>query len=437
MKVPPATRFLLLAFELGFLSLLSCEQKPPPPQRTITSLHMAGIYEDAARKLAIEFEQQTGIRVVVKGAMLFNLREKELTDVITGEGNFDVLQVPHQWEGEILPHLQVLDELVDRIVPDLDDLIPNLRTNCGRWNQHIYGLPMACDAITILYRKDLFAARSAEFQKATGRPLEPPRTWQEYVEIARFLNSESVYGNILMGGEQLYTVWSGILYAMGGRPVDDEWRPTLESEQAIRSLELYAEMFKYAPSHSEVHGIPEANSLFLRGHGAMYLCWPSLVWGLLKDTNTCKVKGLIGAAVIPGGKPQLSSWSLGLNPSCKDKDAAYQWLSFFLNRANAKRLMLEEGMGSPRVSTYSDPKCRQTIFYLSQMSEGLRGAQARFRIPPSQELTDYLDEQLIQVFQGTVTPAKALSRTAERWREILSETGLLKEPVSTAGPNRL
>jgi multiple sugar transport system substrate-binding protein len=388
---------------------------------------MAGVYTEAARVLAAEFEQQTGIHVNVVEATLLSLREKELTDLLTHGGNYDVLQVAYQWEGEILPHMRPLDDVVGTIASDLDDFIPTVSSNCGRWNGRLYGLPMACDVITLLYRKDIFAARSAEFRQLTSRPLEPPRTWPEYLEIARFLNSETLYGNLLMGREQSYTVWSGILYGMGGRPVDEQWRPVLNSEAGVRSLSLFVEMFKYAPLHAEERSVSDANTLFLQGRGAMYLAWPSLLWSQLADTNRCPIADKIGAAVIPGGKPQLSSWSLGINPDCQDLDAAGQWIRFFVNRTNTKRLLLQYGKGSPRVSTYADPECEKRIFYHAQLLTGLAGNQPRFRIPPSQELSDYLDNELLKAIRGHTTPQAALDRTAARWREILTQAGYLRE----------
>jgi ABC-type glycerol-3-phosphate transport system substrate-binding protein len=413
--------FLAAAFTTG------CDRGAPPAPRTLSSIHMSGVYADAARSLAAEFEKETGIQVRIVEATLFSLREKELTDLLTQAGNFEVMQVPHQWEGEILPHLRCLDDVVGRIAPDLQDFIPAVRTNCGQWQQHIYGLPLACDAITLVYRKDIFAARSAEFERLTGRPLVPPRTWQEYLEIARFLNSESLYGNIIMGGEQLYTLWSGILFGLGGRPVDEEWRPTLNSPVGVESLALFAEMFRYAPPQSESRELEEANKLFLQGRGAMYLTWPSLLWAQMRGTNTSKFAAKIGAAVIPGGKPQLSSWCLGINPACKDLDAAYRWVAFFVNQSTAKRLLLEHGKGSPRLSTYDDPQCKQEVFYLAPLLDGFRGAQPRFRIPLSQELTDYLDSELVKAIRGQSTPSAALDRTASRWREILKQTGYLRD----------
>ena len=418
-------REALLLLMAGLLAT-GCERKAPAPRRQISSIHGAGVYGQAARALAAEFERDSGIHVVIVEASLLSLREKELTDLLTRAGNYDVLQIAYQWEGELFPHLRPLDEIAPGLTSNLEDFIPTVRSNCGRWDEKVYGLPMACDVITLLYRTDVFAARSAEFQQQTGRPLQPPKTWQEYVEIARFLNSETMYGNLVMGREQCYTIWSGILYGMGGRLVDDQWRPVLNSEAGVQSLTLLVEMYKHAPPRSE-DSSTDAHLAFAQGRGAMLLGWPSLIWSLLSDTNRCKIAGKIGAAVIPGGRPQLSSWCLSINPACKDPDAARQWISFLVSPANTKRLLLEYGKGSPRLSTYSDPECERRIFYHSQLLAGLAGNEARFRIPPSQELSDYLDAEILRAIRGQTAPKAALDRTAARWREILTQTGYLRE----------
>jgi multiple sugar transport system substrate-binding protein len=420
----PAAPMVWLFLALGLI-VAGCERPPAAPRRQIRSIHSAGGYAEAARVLAAEFEQQTGIHVAVVEASLLSLREKELTDLMTRAGNYDVLQIAYQWEGELFPHLRPLAEVAPNLTTNLADFIPTVRSNCGEWGGRIYGLPMACDVITLLYRTDVFAARASEFQQRTGRPLQPPKTWPEYVEIARFLNSEALYGNLLMGREQCFTLWSGILYGLGGRLVDEDWRPTLNSEAGVQSLALLAELYKYAPPRSEEASI-DASVAFLQGRGAMLLAWPSLLWSQMADTNRCKIAGKIGAAVIPGGRPQLSAWCLSINPACKDLDAASQWIEFFVNPANTKRLLLEYGKGAPRLSTYADPECRRRIFYYSQVLEGLAQHQARFRIPPSQELSDYLDDEILKTIRGQTTPKAALDHTAARWREILTQTGYLR-----------
>ena len=74
-----------------------CQRQPPAPPREIVSLHRTGIYADAARSLAAEFERQTGIRVKVVAAPYLALREKEITDLANDTCSYDVVQVAHQW----------------------------------------------------------------------------------------------------------------------------------------------------------------------------------------------------------------------------------------------------------------------------------------------------------------------------------------------------
>ncbi len=421
----PNLAALLLACSL---LLIGCGRQLSVPEREITSFHMNGIYAEAAQALATEFEHQTGIRVKVVSAPYLTLREKEITDLANDTDLYDVMQVAQQWDGEIMPHLRPLDDFLAGHDVKTSDFISAVRQNAGEWQGHTRALPLACDVITLLYRTDIFAARAEEFQRQTGRQLEPPRTWDEYLEIARFLNTESLHGNVIMGlKEQNFTVWSGILFGLGGRLVDDRWQPTLNSEAGVRSLKLFVEMFRYAPPHSQRLGIEEANALFLQGKGAMYLTWPTLIWAQMQDTNLCKVSGQIAAAVIPGGKPQLSAWSLGINRACPDPEAAFQWIQFQLNPTNTCRLFLQYGKGSPRLSTYQDAACRARMFYLPQLLKGLEHSEPRFRIPPSQELCDYLDTQIAETIAGHLTPRTALDRTAAKWRSILEATGYLKE----------
>jgi multiple sugar transport system substrate-binding protein len=387
---------------------------------------MTGIYAEAARTLAREFERETGIRVKIVSAPYLTLREKEVTDLLNKGGRYDVIQVAQQWDGEILPHLLPLDDFVARHGLDLSDFIPRVRQNAGEWMGRTCALPLACDVITLLYRTDVFADRAEEFERRTGHKLEPPRTWDDYLEIARFLNSESLHGNIIMGlKEQNFTVWSGILYGLGGRLMDEHWQPMLDSEAGVRSLALFVDIFRYAPPGSQQLGIEEANALFLQGKGAMYLTWPTLIWAQMQDTNLCKVSGQIASAVIPGGRPQLSAWSLGINGACRDPEAAFAWIQFLVNADNTRRLFLEYGKGAPRLSTYNDAECRRRVFFLPQMLRGLEHGEPRFRIPPSQELCDYLDTQISEAIAGRLSPRAALDRTAAKWRSILKQAGYL------------
>ena len=387
-------------------------------------MHMTGIYADAARSLAAEFERRSGIHVKIASAPYLTMREKEITDLANGTCYYDVMQVAQQWDGEILSHLRPLDELIAARNVNLDDFIPAVRRNAGEWNGRTHALPLACDVISLLYRTDVFAARTDDYQRQTGRTLAPPTTWDEYLEIASFLNSDTLNGNVIMGlKEQNFTVWSGIFHGLGGRLVDERWQPLLNSAAGVRGLEMFIEMFRCAPPGSQWLGIEEANAAFLQGRGAMYLTWPTLIWAQMQDTNLCKVAGRVSAAAIPGGRPQLSAWSVGVNGACHDPEAALRWICFLVNETNIRRMLLDYGTGSPRASTYRDTECRGKVFYLEPLLQGLEGSVPRFRMASSQELCDYLDTQISEAVAGRATPQTALDRAVTQWRSILEKAG--------------
>ncbi len=382
------------------------------------------MYADAARAMAREFQRQTGIQVHIVDAPYLTLREKELTDLLNGTGQFDVVQIAQQWDGEILPLLYPISQTRLAETGGLEELVPSVRTNVGQWRCETRAVPISADVITLVYRKDILEAVSKDFEREKGRPLRIPETWPEYLEVVRYLHSETLNGNIIMGlKEQNFGVWSGIFLGMGGALTTPDWQPGFDNEIGVRSLETFIEMFKYAPRESARLGTEAANSLFLQGKGAFYLTWPTLLWAQMQDTNLCKVTGNLGAALIPGSRPQLSSWSLGVNSHSRQQEAALSWILFFSNASNTKSLLLSYGKGSPRVSTNEDEECRRQVFFVPQVYEGLKVGVPRPGIPESQELCDYLELQISEAVAGRISAREALSQAAARWRSILQNSG--------------
>jgi maltose-binding protein MalE len=121
----------------------------------------------------------------------------------------------------------------------------------------------------------------------------------------------------------------------------------------------------------------------------------------------------------------MSSWSLGINKHSKQQHAAAKWILFFSNAANTKRMLLTYGKGSPRQSTNEDKECREKVFFVPEVYEGMKRGVVRPGIPESQELCDYLELQIAEAVAGRITAREALDQAAARWRSVLKKGGYI------------
>jgi ABC-type sugar transport system permease subunit/ABC-type glycerol-3-phosphate transport system substrate-binding protein len=104
--------------------------------------------------------------------------------------------------------------------------------------KHIWCMPYGTLVRVLSYRKDLFI-------KVGLDPNEPPKDWDEMLEVCRLLTNpqEGTYGIWLASGQQSAWDWITYLWSAGGRAVvqndDGEWRAVFDSKAAVDSIEYY------------------------------------------------------------------------------------------------------------------------------------------------------------------------------------------------------
>lgn len=96
--------------------------------KTIYFMTVADPYVGAIRQLLPEFEEQTGIKVVIDSVPFPNLHEKAIMELASGRGSYDLISVDLPWTGEFVEagFTKDLTDLVerDREEIDVDDFLP-------------------------------------------------------------------------------------------------------------------------------------------------------------------------------------------------------------------------------------------------------------------------------------------------------------------------
>ncbi len=266
-----------------------------------------------------------------------DLRSKITQDVATNAGKFDIATVG-SYETPIWAHNGWVEDLTpyfdkmsagDKSNYNYDDLLKPIMSTLS-YQGHAYALPFYGESSMMMYNKQLFA------QHNVTMPLHP--TWDQIAHLAQVLNdpAHGVAG-ILMRGQSGWGMNMAPLDTMintfGGSWFDLNWKPQLSTPPVQQAVTLYANLLQnYGEPGASTSGWEECLGLMGQGKGAMFYDATSLA-GVLETPSESKVAGNIGYAYAPtavttNGSRWLWAWSLDMIKSSRNKDAAFQFLTW-------------------------------------------------------------------------------------------------------------
>jgi multiple sugar transport system substrate-binding protein len=381
----------------------------------LTVLYMSGTYADAAKLIVPEFEKKTGAKVTVVDAPYLQLFEKEFSSLVSGAGGYDVMSVAMQWDGQFLPHLEPIPE--DSGI-DFDKFIPAIADVTGIYNDVRIGVPMATDAYGIFYRKDIFEKEGIE--------ANPHWTWEEYMQTAKQLTKNGMYGTTIAGQVDQMTGYTlPIFWSKGGHLFTKDWEPIPDKELMVDSIQYLLDLKKATmPEGIMSYDITTQVKAFVNGEFAMAEIWPSFGRGPASDPESSQITDTWGLLPFPsGGNSQISSWDLAIPKDSKNKELALEWIKMYTSEEK-QRLFLEEiGIGPTISALYTDPEIVEKHPDFTNHLISLEGALPPLRFPGSQEYTDFLDKQISAALSGTVTPEEAVDNVINKWSELMSQYG--------------
>ncbi len=385
----------------------------------ITATYMqSGTYDVAAETLKPTFESDTGITVNLVAAPFTVLVQRNITDLTTQTGEFDVMSLS-LWEASAFQHLQPLDDLVARDGFG-EDYIPALWAPGGSvfYGGQRVGVPYSADAYGVLYRSDLFeeAGVTADWE-----------TWDDLLAVAETLKGklpDNVAPIVFSFGapEQSTAIFYG---AYPGTYVTAENTWAVERDLGAKALEVVQRVADYGPSDALALSIDEANAVFLQGKAAMIICWPSFIRAAADNPEQSAVVGKWQMGSFPGpGFIFLSAWNLAISKYSKNIEAAWEWIKAYTNPQNGKDFMTTYGIGSPFASTYEDAEL------LQMHSHDFPQQKANLNRTKGVALTFAAFEiqfrNMGEMMTGALTPTEVIERWHEGWAELTVPQALIE-----------
>lgn len=472
-----AVLMLVVVVAVLGVSFTASAQDMPYSGITIDVLTFTGpqIAEPLQRR-APDFQALTGATVNVVVVPFSDLYQTILTDQATGTDSYEAFVFAPQWMGDyIVPGY--LEDLTNYVANDpaiqWDDVGQFFRQFSATYDGEIYTIPLDGDFHMVYYRIDVLQQLG----------MEPPKTWDDYLAIAKAANGmdmngdgEGDFGSCIAKkrGEQGYwwitSIAAGFIQTQGtsqGAFFDtDTFNPLTDNAAFDRAMDIYKETNQYGPPDELSMGVGDTRGLWTAGRCALTLDWGDI--GSLAVEEGSKVNGLTGAVIAPGSDMVLDrstgelvacddmtcpyaidgvnhapfaafgGWSGGVSAAADQnvKDAAYAFFSYMSQPAqsNVDVTIGRTGFNPYRISQFQDLTPWLAAGFTEDAANNYLGAinaslsspnmVLDLRVPQNQRYQQVvLDEVLSRLLAGELTSQEAGAEIATRWNEISDELG--------------
>ena len=446
------------------------------------------------------WEKLTGAKLNIVEIPIAEQFQKVMIDLQTGAGNYDACMPAASWYGDLVTGGFAFspDAFYDdpRFPKWHREYLPESLVNLHTWQGKWYGVPNDSDGQVLYYRKDILT--DPEWQKAFKADLGydlpvPPKTWDQVYDIANFFNNKdwdrdgqvekdsgiALHFQVHNQGMYHFVSLSAAFTVLPGDKVDkchnvywfdpDTMKPLINEPGHVRALEFLIKLTKTGPAAAIAWDLGTAWDYFLRGDAIFTFSWGD-VGSLVQDESRSKMKGKMGASVLPGSyevydrckeafvkldKPNVignttgGSWHGVILNSAKDKgveEVIYHLLAFHatpkISMWNVTRgwtgvdpgwtlHYLKEQGGMSTIEDYvaqgwnaNDVADYTQAYHDTFFAETV---QSYIRIPGGEEFWYKLDEHLSEAMSGQTGAKEALDRTAKDWNEINKRFGMKEQ----------
>ena len=298
--------------------------------------------------------------------------------------------------------------------------------NMQKIDDAVVGLPFHDGPECLMYRKDLFenSDEQEKYRKEFDKELKPPRTWQDFMDIAHFFHrpESNLFGAVFAAypdGHNTVFDFCLQLWTRGGELTDGNDTIVIDTPAAKEGLKFYRAMLR---DDSAVHpGCADFDSVkaglaFARGEVAMMVNWFGFA-SLCEVHEQSKTKGKVDITTIPhapaGRDVSLNVyWLYAIGSGSLHKQTAYDFIKYAVNPQNDKLLTLEGGIGC-RLSTWSDPEVNRIIPYYHRLEELHEKARELPCRSDWDKITKVIDQVVLDV-ANTNLPINEILKTGQQ-----------------------
>lgn len=383
---------------------------------------------------APEYEQQTGVKVIIDLIGRDAIHDKMGTLFVAQDSSYDLFNVDYNWIPEFAraEHLMPMDDVLAASETNGDDFLPTA-LDVARWEDRLYGIPQTVHPHILWYRKDLF-------DEARRTPPTTMQEWREAVEFfqGKELGGQTVYGWAAQAAKGFGNVhtWLTFLYSFGGDAFNFEtMEPTLTTPEAIAATTFWADMMQFTPPGINDYTYDEVTNDAAAGRLATCLQWS---WGAfaVDDPTISQTVGEWEFVPVPTGTvsaPHLAEWVISVSSYSQQQAEAIKFIQWLESPENDVRQALLGGGDPVRASSYANPELTQATVpgyedllrfrRYPNVLEAMETTKPRPLFPEEEQWETVVSEPLHAIQLGQMSVEEGLEEAQDDVDRMMQELG--------------
>lgn len=371
------------------------------------------------------FEQETGIKVNIETIGYSSMHEKLLTQMISSTNAYDVVVVDCYWVGEFTSAgwLEDLGPYIEKSGFDTSQYVESMMNMVGNVDGTTYMLPFYNYMMGLIYRTDIFQDETlkADYKAAFNKDLEMPKNLEEYVELCKWITAQGYdYTGVVMQGarpDPTVVEWANYLFSCGGDFYDEDGNVAINSEEAVKALDLYIDCItNAAPEGSKNFNLDEAFNVYAQGDAFSFISYNWMI-PKLDNEDESSVVGLSELIPIPEGKSLNAGWGWGIPTNAPDKESAWEFIQWIESPEITKERALEGGSPTRR-DVMNDEEVLAKWPYLETVCEIMEDSKMFPIMEDATQLVEVLGREISLAVSGDETSQEALDTVAEEMADM-------------------
>lgn len=392
---------------------------------------------DGLQELANDFAKKENVTVKVHQIPWSNFQDQVFQEFGKQQTAFDIVVGDSQWLGRGATTGLYLD--LSGWLPtavDLKSLHPlslkylaEYPSGSGKY----YAAPAETDAMGFAYRKDWFEdpAEKSAFKAKYNKDLAVPETWDDLKLIAEFFTrpDQKRYGNVLVTGRGYDDVVMGfeqVLYAFGGSWGDFKTmkvKGALDSPEAVKALEFFSGLLKFAPPGGSKLGYGEALEPFVNNSAAMLMNYFAFFPDLSK-----KMGDKVGFFAMPKqGERRFASlggqgFSISTKVPAAQQELAKKFIAWFHQKPTQEQWVKKPGGFTANAEILKSEEFRKASPYNAAFAQSMDMVQDFWNVPSYNELIAAAAQRIGETLDGKTPAKESLAALAAEHEKILNES---------------